>query len=47
MTIEDMEQLDKIQKEINYLKDELRKNLIIISYLNVGIEMFWREIISQ
>ncbi|CAD8108663.1 unnamed protein product [Paramecium sonneborni] len=42
-----MEQRSQKQKEIQQLINELRTNQEIISKRNIGIELFWREIISQ
>ncbi|CAD8174795.1 unnamed protein product [Paramecium octaurelia] len=46
-TTEQIEQREKKQKQINENVLKLKQNSEIISKRNIGIELFWREIIAQ
>ncbi|CAK82859.1 unnamed protein product (macronuclear) [Paramecium tetraurelia] len=41
-----IKKLNLLQITMEYLKQELKKNLEDIAYRNIGIEMFWRELIA-
>ncbi|CAD8070855.1 unnamed protein product [Paramecium primaurelia] len=47
ITIKQIQQRDEIQKLIDEKVLQLKQNSKIISKRNIGIELFWREIISQ